>query len=112
LKRVKAVILADMIGQYNLQILRDTESTPALTDLVWNKAAQLGYGNMFVQQKTAVEDDHGPFMKRGVPSVDIIDLNGYQYWHTAEDTLDKVSAKSLAIVGQVILASVDELQKK
>jgi glutaminyl-peptide cyclotransferase len=112
LKKVRAVILADMVGQYDLQIQRDTNSTPALTDLVWKTAARLGYDKIFVSSQTAVEDDHGPFIKRGVPSVDIIDLGGYTYWHTPEDTLDKVSAASLAVVGHVILATVEELQKK
>jgi Zn-dependent M28 family amino/carboxypeptidase len=112
LKRVRAVILADMIGQYDLRIERDSNSTQALTDLVWNTAAQLGYGKIFVPAQTTVEDDHLPFVKRGVPSVDIIDLGSYTYWHTARDTLDKVSAGSLAAVGHVILACVEELQKR
>jgi glutaminyl-peptide cyclotransferase len=111
LKNVRAVILADMVGQYDLQIERDSESTPALTDLVWNTAKKLGYGKIFVDQKTSVDDDHGPFIKRGVPAVDIIDLGGYTYWHTPQDTLDKVSAASLATVGHVILESVAELQQ-
>jgi hypothetical protein len=112
LKRVRAVILADMVGQYDLRIERDSNSTKALTDLVWNTAARLGYGKIFVPAQTTVEDDHLPFVKRGVPSVDIIDLNNYSYWHTAQDTLDKVSAGSLAAVGHVILASIEALQKK
>lgn len=111
LKRVRAVILADMTGQYNLRIERESSSTLGLTDLVWKTAARLGYGNIFVQQPTTVEDDHGPFLKRGVPAVDIIDLDGYPYWHTPQDTLDKVSAASLAEVGYVILTTVQELQK-
>ncbi len=111
LKDVRAVILADMIGQYNLRIEGERSSTPALTDLVWKTAARLGYANIFVPQTTTVEDDHGPFLKRGVPAVDIIDLDGYQYWHTTQDTLDKVSAASLAAVGYVILTTVQELQK-
>lgn len=111
LKKVRAVILADMIGQYNLQIERDSESTPALTELVWKTAARLGYGKTFVQQTTSVDDDHGPFVKRGVPAVDIIDLGGYAYWHTPQDTMDKISAASLAVVGDVILETVAELQK-
>lgn len=111
LKRVRAAILADMIGQYNLRIERESTSTPSLTDLVWKTATRLGYGNIFVPQKTTVEDDHGPFLKRSVPAVDIIDLDGYQYWHTPGDRLDKVSAASLAAVGYVILTTVQELQK-
>jgi Zn-dependent M28 family amino/carboxypeptidase len=112
LKRVRAVILADMVGQYNLQIQRDSASTAALTDLVWKTAARLGYGKVFVPEQTTVEDDHLPFVKRGVPAVDIIDLNGYSYWHTTQDTLDKISAASLATVGHVILETVDELEKR
>jgi glutaminyl-peptide cyclotransferase len=113
LKRVKAVILADMIGQKNLEIPKETGSTKWLTDLVWSTATQLGYGKVFVTRDSPVEDDHQPFLKRGVPAVDLIDLDGYQaYWHTPQDTLDKISARNLGIVGHVVLASVAELQKK
>jgi glutaminyl-peptide cyclotransferase len=113
LKRVKAVILADMIGQKNLEIPRETSSSKWLTDLIWSTAARLGYGNVFVTRDAPVEDDHQPFLKRGVPAVDLIDLDGYQaYWHTPQDTLDKISARNLGIVGHVVLASVAELQKK
>jgi len=115
LKRVKVVILADMIGQYDLHILRQTDAPKWLNDLVWKKAAQLGYKDIFVAQETTTQDDHDPFLARGVPALDIIDLNDYisaGYWHTPQDTLDKVSPRSVAIVGYVILESVDELQKK
>ncbi|MGH9747693.1 MAG: M28 family peptidase [Candidatus Acidiferrales bacterium] len=115
LKRVKAVILSDMVGQTDLEIQRETNSTKWLTDLIWKKAASLGYKDIFVSREGEVSDDHQPFLARGVPAVDIIDLEGYTrpgYWHTTQDTLDKVSARSLAIVGYVILESVGELQKK
>jgi glutaminyl-peptide cyclotransferase len=115
LKRVKAVILADMIGQYNLKILRQSDSPKWLNDLVWKKAAQLGYQDIFVADSTQTSDDHDPFLARGVPALDIIDLNDYitaGYWHTPQDTMDKVSPRSVALVGYVILESVDELQKK
>jgi hypothetical protein len=116
-KRVKAVILADMIGQYNLEIPRQTadDSTRWLTDLVWKTAARLGYQDIFVLRETSIQDDHQPFLAHGMPAIDIIDYDGYQnpkYWHTAEDTLDKISPRSLAIVGHVILESIAELQKK
>jgi hypothetical protein len=110
LKKIKFVILADMVGPKNLRIQRDSNSTPWLTDVVWSTAKQLGYGKYFVTDSGAVEDDHLPFLRRGVPAVDIIDLNDYPYWHTPEDTLDKVSARSLAIVGHVILETVRGLQ--
>jgi Zn-dependent M28 family amino/carboxypeptidase len=113
LMHVKGVILADMIGQNGLEILRESNSTKWLTDLVWKTADRLGYKSIFVTRETAINDDHQPFLSRGVPAVDIIDLDGFQpYWHTPQDTLDKVSPRSLAIVGHVILESVSELQKK
>ena len=115
LKRIKALLLADMIGQYNLKILRQSDAPRWLNDLVWKKAAQLGYKDIFVSDETTTQDDHDPFLTRGVPALDIIDLNDYitaGYWHTPQDTLDKVSPRSVAIVGYVILESVDELQKK
>jgi glutaminyl-peptide cyclotransferase len=113
LKRIRAVILADMIGQNGLEIAREKNSTKWLTDLVWNTAARLGYSSIFVSRETAIDDDHQPFLRRGVPAVDIIDFDGFQpYWHTPQDTLDKVSPRSLAIVGQVIFESVSELQNR
>jgi glutaminyl-peptide cyclotransferase len=113
LKRTRAVILADMIGQNGLEIAREKNSAEWLTDLVWNTAARLGYSSIFVSRATAISDDHEPFLRRGVPAVDIIDFDGFQpYWHTPQDTLDKVSPRSLAIVGQVIFESVSELQNR
>lgn len=116
LKRVRAVILADMVGQYNLRILRDADSPKWLTDTIWNTAARLGYRSVFVSQEMAgTEDDNLPFNERHVPSIDLIDLNDYinlGYWHTAQDTLDKISPRNLAIVGHVILESVNQLQKR
>jgi len=115
LKRVKATILADMIGQYGLAIPREGNSTKWLTDLVWKTAGRLGYGDVFVSRGETISDDHQPFLSRNVPSVDIIDWDGFQnpkYWHTAQDTLDKVSPRSVAIVGHVILETVNELQNK
>ncbi len=113
LKRVHAVILADMIGQKNLQLPRDSGSTKWLTDVVWNTADRLGYKDVFVSRVYGpVGDDDGPFLKRGVAAVDVIDLDGYDYWHTTQDTMDKISPRNMAIVGHVILESVGELQKK
>jgi glutaminyl-peptide cyclotransferase len=114
LRRVKAVILTDMIGQKNVRIPRDSNSTKWLVDLVWKTAERLGYKNTFVNSEDPVDDDHSPFLHRNVPAVDLIDLEDFRaagYWHTPQDTLDKVSPKSLAIVGHVVLASVDEIQK-
>lgn len=116
LKRVKAVILADMIGQYGVQLAPESSSTKWLVDLVWKTADRLGHKDIFPKREVgAVSDDHDPFLSRGLPAVDIIDLNDYSsagYWHTPQDTLDKVSPRNVAIVGYVILESVGELQKK
>lgn len=112
LKNIKAVILADMVGPKDLKIRRESSSTKWLVDLVWQIAARLGYQQIFLPNETDVGDDHLAFIRRGVPAVDIIDLLDYPYWHTPEDSLDKISPRSLAIVGHVILESVNELQKK
>jgi glutaminyl-peptide cyclotransferase len=113
LKRVKAVMLADMVGPQNLKLDHEANSTPWLIDLVWSTAARLGYQDEFpAQRANAISDDHLAFLNRKVASVDLIDLNNYPYWHTQQDTIDKVSPRSLAIVGHVMLASISELQRK
>jgi hypothetical protein len=114
LKRVKAVILADMVGPKDLKIRRDSDSTGWLTDLVWSKAAAFGYQDYFLNSSRPIEDDHQPFMKRHIAAVDIIDCctEDFPYWHTSGDTMDKVSARSLGMVGHVILATVDDLQNR
>ncbi len=116
LKHVKALILADMIGQYGLVLPKESDSTRWLADLVWKTAARLGYKDVFVDREVGrIDDDHQSFLSRGTPSLDIIDLNDYisaGYWHTPQDTLDKISPRNVAIVGYVMLESVGELQKK
>jgi len=116
LPKIKAFILADIVGGRNPHFKRDGESTKWLKDLVWSVAERLGYGNMFVKEPTDFGgDDHYSFTARHVPSVDIMDLdtkNDVPYWHTSEDTIDKISPKTLAIVGHVILESVKEIQLK
>jgi len=116
LPKIKAFILADIVGGRNPHFKRDGESTKWLKDLVWNVAGRLGYGDVFVKETTNFGgDDHYSFTARKVPSVDIMDLdtqNDVPYWHTPEDTIDKISPKTLAIVGHTVLESVQELQKK
>lgn len=115
LKSVRAVILADMVGQRDPHYPRESDSTKWLKDLVWNTAARLGYKDVFISQEQEISDDHGPFLHRGVPAVDIIDLDDYTNqgnWHTASDTLDKISPRTLAITGHVILESVNALQAR
>jgi Zn-dependent M28 family amino/carboxypeptidase len=112
LARIKAMILVDMIGDRNLQIKRETNSTSWLTDIVWAAAKALGHDTTFVPDRFAVEDDHLPFLNAGVPAVDIIDLDYEPYWHTAEDSLDKVSARSMEIVGRVLTAALPKIESR
>jgi peptidase M28-like protein len=111
LRRTRAVLLADMIGSRDLRIKRETNSTSWLTDMVWSTAARLGYGDIFVSSALAVEDDHIPFLRRNAASVDLIDME-IPYWHTPQDTLDKLSPRSLAVVGHVLMAVVPQLEQK
>src|SRR5256884_416260 len=113
IKKIKAFLLADIVGGRTAQFLRESSSNPALIDLVWNTAAKLGYSKLFLNDMTSAEDDHDSFMKRGVPAVDVIgDFVHNGYWHTPQDSLDKISPKTLAIVGHVFLESVKQLQAK
>ena len=113
LPKIKAFVLADMVGSRSLRFKRDSNSTPALVDLVWKTASHLGYDKIFVNEDMAVEDDHLSFLKRSVPSVDVINMDIMNtYWHTVQDTLDKVSAKSLASTGHVFIETVKQLQSR
>lgn len=106
----RAMVLVDMIGDRDLGIVRDIYSTPWLTDLLWATAARLGHGRHFLSTAMGVEDDHAPFVRAGVPAALLIDFD-YPPWHTAEDTLDKVSAQSLAVVGDVVLGALPEIER-
>ena len=115
LPKIKAFLLADIVGGKNPHFKRDGESTKWLRDMVWDVAVRLGYGDVFVNELTNFGgDDHYTFTARKVPSVDIMDLdfNDVPYWHTPQDTMDKIDAKTLAMVGHVILESVKEIQEK
>src|SRR5713226_100568 len=113
INKIKALLLADIVGGRTAQFLRESSSNPALIDLVWNTAAKLGYSAIFLNDMTSAEDDHDSFMKRGVPAVDVIgDFVHNGYWHTPQDALDKISGRTLATVGHVFLESVKELQSK
>lgn len=114
LKKVKALLLADMIGDADLNVDRDTHSTPWLEQVVFEAATRMGYQSHFFGRDLEVSDDHLPFLKRGVPSADLIDFNyGYNdvFWHTTQDTADKLSPKSLQIVGSVMLETIRILDK-
>jgi glutaminyl-peptide cyclotransferase len=110
LKRVRAMILLDMIGYKNLEIGKDTMGTRWLIDAIWQTARELGYKQFVDRPEGVGGDDHEPFLRAGVDAVDIIQLSNYGYWHTADDTLDKVSPESLKVVGDVIVASLPRIE--
>lgn len=115
LKSIKAFLVADMIGDADLNVDRDANSTPWLEDMVYEAATRLGYQSHFFARTAPLEDDHLPFVQRGVPSADLIDLDygyGNVFHHTPQDTMDKLSSKSIEIVGSVILETVRMLDKK
>jgi glutaminyl-peptide cyclotransferase len=110
LKGVRTLILVDMIGDRDLRIKREANSTRWLTDAIWSAAKQLKRSS-FVDEETPIDDDHLEFLDAGVQAVDIIDLE-YPAWHTKDDTLDKVSADSLQVVGDVLLAALPAIERR
>jgi Peptidase family M28 len=113
LPKVKAFLLADIVGGKTARIPREANSTKALSNLVYTSAKRLGYGNLFVDEEKGAEDDHDSFLKRKVPSVDVIgDFISNGYWHTPQDNMEQISAKTLGMVGHVFLETVKELQAK
>ncbi|HYV07765.1 MAG TPA: M28 family peptidase [Blastocatellia bacterium] len=115
LSQVKAMVLVDMIGDMNLDLLRDVESTLWMVNAIWRTARQLGYAKHFLEAEGAYSDDHIAFKNAGVPVVDLIDFNygpGNRYWHTNDDSLDKVSGESMKVVGDVVIASLPEIFKQ
>ena len=112
--RIGAFLLVDMVGDADLGILRESNSTPWLRDLVWRVAGRLGHSRHFLNTSAAVEDDHVPLIQAGAPAVDLIDFDygaGNRYWHSPEDTLDKLSPQSLQVVGEVLLEVIAELDR-
>ncbi|HSO12132.1 MAG TPA: M28 family peptidase, partial [Anaerolineales bacterium] len=96
------VVIVDMIGDAGLNIYKERNSNQELTDQIWETARSLGYENVFIPEyKFSMLDDHTPFLEAFIPAVDIIDFD-YPYWHTVQDTPDKVSAESLQAVGETL----------
>jgi Zn-dependent M28 family amino/carboxypeptidase len=115
LKKIIALMVLDMIGDADLDIQRDLNSTPWLLDLIYSAAQREGYQSHFYAFQGPMEDDHLPFVKRGVPSADVIDLDyGYNnvFHHTPQDTMDKLSPRSLEITGNTILEAVRMLDQR
>jgi Zn-dependent M28 family amino/carboxypeptidase len=111
LTTLKAMLLVDMIADRDLRIKKDANSTIWLTNMIWDAARREKLTEYFPGESTQVEDDHLPFIQAGVPAVDIIDLE-YPAWHTAADTLDAVSARSLQIVGDVLISALPQIEAR
>ena len=111
LRRLKGLINVDMIGDKNLDIPQESNGSAALNKLIWNTATDLGYKAFFTSQQIAEEDDHIPFIRAGAPAVDLIDID-YPPWHTDNDTMDKLSAQSMEIVGSVVYEVIQRLERQ
>jgi len=114
LARITALINVDMIGDKDLDVLNDLNSSAPLRELVWRVADRLGYGRHFLRQQSAIEDDHIPFLRRGINALDLIDFTygpNNSFWHNDKDTVDKLSAESLQIVGRVLIETLKELER-
>jgi glutaminyl-peptide cyclotransferase len=114
-KKIRAMILLDMIGDKDLVLEKDLSSTPWLLDFVFKSAQELGYAKHLATSPKGMMDDHTPFVRAGIPAVDLIDWNfGFAnlYWHSSNDTLDKISPESLKIVGEIVLKTLDKLAPK
>jgi hypothetical protein len=115
LKKIKALMVMDMIGDADLNIDRNTNGAPWLLDLIYAAASRYGYQSHFYARQGPIEDDHMPFVKRGVPCADVIDLDyGYDnvFWHSPQDTMDKLSPKSFEIAGNTILETIRILDQR
>jgi Zn-dependent M28 family amino/carboxypeptidase len=114
LRRIKALFNVDMIGDRDLVVLEETNSSASLRLLVRAVATDLGVAKHFPASGGAIEDDHMPFVRMGVPAMDLIDFDygpGNRWWHTSQDTMDKLSARSFQIVGDVLVEVFRRLQQ-
>ena len=119
--RIKGFFLLDMVGDKDLHVTRETQSTRWLQDVIAKAATQLGYGDYFFQVAMGITDDHVPFMNVGVPAVDVVDaefgrmgpqFDGMgEFHHANTDTMDKLSERSFEIVGRTILLAVSRLDQ-
>lgn len=111
--RIKALINVDMTGDKNFRLVWETSSAPSLRSLVWDIGDSLGYSASFPREGGPVADDHIPFINAGVRALDLIDFESQStFWHTPQDTMDKLSARSFDIVGQVVLKAIDALEQQ
>ena len=115
LGRIKALINVDMIGDRNLALMEEMNSTAWLRNLIWRAANELGHARQFPRNPGYIEDDHVPFLRAGAPAVDLIDFDygpDHSWWHTDRDTIDKLDARSFQVVGEVLLRVISKLEEK
>jgi glutaminyl-peptide cyclotransferase len=115
LGKVEALINVDMIGDRELELAGELNSSEGLRKLVWETAADLGYSKQFARNMQPISDDHLPFVRLGVNAIDLIDFDygpNHSYWHTGQDTLDKLSAASFDVVGKVMIEVLHKLETK
>ena len=113
LARLKALLNVDMIGDKDLALVYDMSSSGAVRSIVWDAADRLGFSKEFPRTPGSIVDDHMPFLQHGVRAVDLIDFDygpGNSYWHTPADTMDKLSARSLGVIGKVVLEAIRQLE--
>jgi glutaminyl-peptide cyclotransferase len=112
-QRLKALINVDMTGDKNLRLVWDTNSAASVRKLLWDVADSLGYSSSFPRQGNAINDDHMPFLNAGVRAVDLIDFDSQNtFWHTPQDTLDKLDPRSFEVIGAVVMKSIAELEQQ
>jgi glutaminyl-peptide cyclotransferase len=113
IQHLKALLNVDMIGDKDLRLVWETSSAPSVRKLVWDVADSLGYSAAFPREGSPVSDDHIPFINAGVRALDLIDFESQStFWHTPQDTMDKLSAESFEIVGQVVMKSIEALEQQ
>jgi Zn-dependent M28 family amino/carboxypeptidase len=112
-RRLKALINVDMIGDKNVRMFWDTASTDSLRKQFWDAADSLGLERYFPREGGPIEDDHLPFIKAGVPSLDIINFESQDsFWHTSRDTMDKLGARGFQVAGDVLMKVLKELEEQ
>lgn len=114
LERIRALVNVDMIGDKHLGIVQEMHSSSSLRRTIWQVAAELGYARFFLDQGGYIEDDHTPFLRLGANAADLIDFDygpGNSWWHTSEDTIDKLSPESFEVVGRVLLELLHRLEQ-
>ncbi|MCH2102102.1 MAG: M28 family peptidase [Planctomycetes bacterium] len=114
-ERILALVLLDMVGDKNLGLKLEQLSTNWLKQIFRRTASELEMDWIIVGEQE-IKDDHRPFLRKGIPAIDLIDFNypnvSNLYWHTDKDTLDKCSAESLGIVGRLVLATLPRVAAK